>query len=176
MRTSRSRSRSYKGQLLSGDQIVVYNGADETANVIYQGANGGNMAGFAVNSQNPENIITLRIRSNAAGSCDDGAALTPLKWDVGCGFVGISEGEGSGFNVYPNPTRDLITVGLGSDVSGDVLIRVMDISGRVVMEHPYVAKGGGNQTLDLKGLQSGQYLVQLNTTEWVRTQRVELTR
>ena len=165
-----------QGQLLSGDQIVVYNGADETANVIYQGANGGNMAGFAVNSQNPENIITLRIRSNAAGSCDDGAALTPLKWDVGCGFVGISEGEGSGFNVYPNPTRDLITVGLGSDVSGDVLIRVMDISGRVVMEHPYVAKGGGNQTLDLKGLQSGQYLVQLNTSEWVRTQRVELTR
>jgi hypothetical protein len=66
-----------------------------------------NMAGFAVNSQNPENIITLRIRSNAAGSCDDGAALDPF--EVGRGLWFRWHQRRRGFRVqrvsqpYPRP-------------------------------------------------------------------------
>ncbi|MFN3876103.1 MAG: hypothetical protein ACK4L7_09365, partial [Flavobacteriales bacterium] len=36
-----------QGQMLAGDRIVVYNGFDDNATVIYQGNNGGNLAGFA---------------------------------------------------------------------------------------------------------------------------------
>lgn len=165
-----------QGQMLTGDRIVVYNGFDETATVIYQGANGGNLAGFAVNSQNPNNVITLRIQSNNAGSCADGAATVPLRWAVGCGAVGIDEASSEGFSVYPNPTRDLLTIALGGNVSGDVLVRVLDMSGRVVLESPYVVKGGGSNTISLAGLQTGQYMIQLNTDNWVKTQRVQVAR
>jgi hypothetical protein len=165
-----------QGQMLTGDRIVVYNGFDETATVIYQGANGGNLAGFAVNSQNPNNVITLRIQSNNAGSCADGAATVPLRWAVGCGAVGIDEASSEGFSVYPNPTRDLLTIAMGGNVSGDVLVRVLDMSGRVVLESPYVVKGGGSNTISLAGLQTGQYMIQLNTDNWVKTQRVQVAR
>ena len=165
-----------QGQMLTGDRIVVYNGFDETATVIYQGANGGNLAGFAVNSQNPNNVITLRIQSNDAGSCADGSATVPLRWAVGCGAVGVDEASSESFSVYPNPTRDLLTIALGGNVSGDVLVRVLDMSGRVVLESPYVVKGGGSNTISLAGLQTGQYMIQLNTDNWVKTQRVQVAR
>jgi hypothetical protein len=165
-----------QGQMLTGDRIVVYNGYDETATVIYQGANGGNLAGFAVNSQNPNNVITLRIQSNDAGSCADGAATVPPRWAVGCGAVGVDEASSESFSVYPNPTNDLLTIALGGNVSGDVLVRVLDMSGRVVLETPYVVKGGGSNTISMAGLQNGQYMIQLNTDNWVKTQRVQVAR
>jgi hypothetical protein len=95
---------------------------------------------------------------------------------VGCGAVGIDEASSEGFSVYPNPTRDLLTIALGGNVSGDVLVRVLDMSGRVVLESPYVVKGGGSNTISLAGLQTGQYMIQLNTDNWVKTQRVQVAR
>ena len=83
--------RFLQGQMPAGDRVVLYNGYDETAAVIYQGNNGGNLAGFAVNSQNADNAITLRIQSNGSGSCGDGQVPLPLLWDVACGAVGIDE-------------------------------------------------------------------------------------
>jgi hypothetical protein len=165
-----------QGVMLAGDRITVYNGADETAAVIYDGNFGGNLSGFSVNSQNADNLLTLRIRSNGSGSCEDGAAFLPLRWDVGCGFVGLAENDGSGVTIHPNPTRDRIIIGLGGEVSGEVRVRVMDLSGRVVLEEPYTVRGGGTHAIDLGGLTSGQFLVQLSTEQWVRTERVVLAR
>jgi hypothetical protein len=165
-----------QGVLLGGDLITVYNGEDESAAIIYEGNFGGSMAGFTVNSQNTENTVTLRIRSNGGGSCSDGAAFLPLRWDVGCGFVGVNENASNTFTLFPNPTRDRITIGLGEEVFGDVRVRVMDLSGRVVLEEPYTVRGGGMHTTDLSKLSSGQYLVQLATENWISTQRIELAR
>lgn len=165
-----------QGVLLTGDLITVYNGEDEFAAIIYEGNFGGNLAGFSVNSQNIDNTVTMRIRSNGAGSCSDGTAFVPLRWDVGCGFVGVDENGPANFTIHPNPTRDRIVFGLGQEVNGAVRLRVMDLSGRVVLEEPYTVRGGGMHTIDLGSLTSGQYLVQLSTEDWVRTQRVELTR
>ena len=165
-----------EGVMLPGDQVTVYNGDDENDPVIYNGNFGGNMTGFSVNSQNPENTITLRVRSNTSGSCADGAAFIPLRWDAGCGFVGVNEHGANTFTLYPNPTRDRITIGLGEEVFGTVRVRVMDLSGRVVLEEPYTVRGGGMHTTDLSKLSSGQYLVQLATENWISTQRIELAR
>lgn len=165
-----------QGVLLNGDRITVYSGEDDSAPLLYDGNFGGNLSGFTVNSQTAENTITLRIRSNGSGSCVDGTAFQPLRWDVGCGFVGVEESESNAFTLYPNPTRDRITIGLGEDVYGDVRVRVLDLSGRIVLEEPYTVQGGGMHTTDLSKLSSGQYLVQLATEKWVSTQRVELAR
>lgn len=165
-----------QGQLLSNDRIVLYNGYDETATIIYQGSNGGNLTGFEVNSQNPDNAITLRIQSNDAGSCDDGQATTEMNWVVGCGAVGMDELSSDGFSVYPNPTQGSLFVELGSKVLGNVRLRVMDMSGRIVLDDPFTVQAGGRRTVDMQGLQSGQYMVQLTTNNWVKTQRVQVAR
>lgn len=165
-----------QGQMLSGDRIVLYNGRNESSNVLYQGNNGGNLAGFALNSQNAERIITLRIQSNGAGSCDDGQVLNELRWSVQCGAVGLTELAADGFAVYPNPTSDILQIELGAKVSGSVQCRVLDMSGRVVIERSLQMNGGTRNVLDMGDLQSGQYLVQLTTANWVRTERVQVAR
>lgn len=165
-----------QGQLLSNDRITLYNGFDETAALIYQGSNGGNLTGFEVNSQNPDNAITLHIESNDVGSCETGEATVEMNWIVGCGAVGMDEFAADGFSVFPNPTQGNLFVELGSKVHGNVRLRVMDMSGRIVLDDPFMVQAGGRRTIDLRGLQSGQYMVQLTTENWVKTQRVQLTR
>lgn len=166
-----------QGQLLTGDRIVIYNGPDENSSVIYQGTNGGNLTGFAVNSQNPENIITLRIQSNATGSCEDGTATSELRWYVGCGAVGMEEEVmADGFAVFPNPTEGTLFINVGSAVTGNVKVRVLDLSGRTVIEQPFTAVAGNINSIEMAGLQSGQYMVQLTTSQWTKTQRVQVAR
>ncbi len=165
-----------EGQMLPGDFIVVYNGYDENAAVIYQGNNQGNLSGFAVNSQNANNVLTLRINSNATGSCDDGQATTPLRWYVACGAVGVDDMVEGDFSMFPNPTNGLLYINLGNEDHGKLQLRLLDMSGRAVIEQQIVARAGELNTIDMEGLMSGQYMVQLIAEQWVRTQRVQLVR
>jgi hypothetical protein len=164
-----------QGQMLAGDRIVVYNGRDENAPVIFQGNNGGNLSGFAANSQNVNNAITLRIQSNSTGSCQDGGVTTELRWDVACGAVGIDELGDGAFAVYPNPTAGLLYIQTSKETTDNVALRIFDISGQVVLQQQLAGQNGLN-TVDMQGLISGHYLVQLATAGWVKTQRVELVR
>jgi len=163
-----------QGQMPAGDRIVIYNGVDETAGVIYQGNNGGNLAGFAVNSQNPTNAITLRIQSNASGSCGDGQVTLPLRWTVGCGAVGVTELATAGFALFPNPTAGLLNITISPDALGAARVRVLDMSGRIVIDSPLMLRSGALHTIDMRGLQSGQYVVQLSTDNWTKVQRVQV--
>lgn len=164
------------GQMLTGDRIVVYNGRNRDATVIYQGSNGGNLSGFAVNSRNTEHIITLRIQSNATGSCDDGQATVPLRWTVGCGAVGIDDVSPTGFSVFPNPTEGVLYISVGSEVTGNARVRVLDMSGRQVFDEPMNLRASNTSSIDMRGLQTGQYLIQLVTSQWTKVQRVQVAR
>jgi hypothetical protein len=161
--------------MLAGDFIVIYNGFNENAAVLYQGNNNGNFTGFAVNSQNPNNAITLRIRSNASGSCETGEATIPLRWFVACGAVGIDEAGMSGFRVFPNPTNGTLFVDMGAENLQGALLRMFDMSGRVVLE-----QGMDNRSalasVDVSGLASGQYMVQLVLVDRVLNTRVQVGR
>lgn len=165
-----------QGNMVTGDRIVIYNGPNENSNVIYQGTNGGNLAGFAVNSQNPQNIITLRIQSNAAGSCADGQAQNELRWFVGCGAVGMEELGVNGFSAFPNPTEGTLFINVGNTSLRSAMVRVLDMSGRAVIQERINIAAGTASEVDMKGLQTGQYMVQLVTSEWTRTQRVQVVR
>lgn len=164
------------GQMISGDRITLYNGADETAAVIYTGINGGNLTGFAVPSGNSENTLTLRIESNDAGSCEDGVVTTPLSWTVACGGVGINEAVANTFSLYPNPTNGLLNIAFTQAITGGAQVRVLDMSGRMVLDQPLTMVGSERNTIDLRGLQHGNYMVQITTTDWVSTQRVQVAR
>ena len=166
-----------QGQLLAGDLITIYNGLNGSANTIFQGNNNGSsFAGFEVNSQNVDYALTLRIRSNDTGSCEDSGVAVPLQWAIGCGAIGMDEFTNGSFSVYPNPTEGLLQIELGNKVEGKVQLRITDMSGRIVMEEQLRMNGGTRNAVDMTELQSGQYLVQLTTPDWVKTERVHVAR
>ena len=165
-----------QGQMLANDRIVLYNGYDENALVLYQGNNGGNLTGFALNSQNIDRVMTLRVQSDGSGSCADEQASPELRWFVSCGAVGIDETDGNDFGLYPNPTDDLLYIDLQGLPAGSVQLRVLDVSGRVVIEAAAGLQGGALNTLDVGQLQAGNYLVQLVTESWVKTRQVQVLR
>jgi len=136
------------------------------------------MAGLNVNTTatNMGNYITLRIRSNASGSCSTGETTEQLRWAIGCGVVGLSELALGSFSIYPNPTEGLLQIELSGKVEGKVQLRITDMSGRLVQEQLLRISGGNRSTMDMSGLQSGQYMVQLTTANWVRTERVQVVR
>lgn len=169
----------YGGVLLSGDQITIYDGPNATGQVLFQGNNNGNtMAGLNVSSSaaNTGHYLTFRVRSNANGSCSSGETTEQLRWAIGCGAVGLSELEEGSFSIFPNPTQGLLQIEMGNRVEGNVELRVMDMSGRLLLSERLLLNGGTRSSVDLSGLQNGQYLVQLITERWVRTESVQMVR
>jgi hypothetical protein len=47
-----------QGQLLVNDKIILYNGLNDFSAVLFNGNNGGDLAGFAMNSSNADNALT----------------------------------------------------------------------------------------------------------------------
>lgn len=82
-------------------------------------------------------------------------------------FLSVSELETEDLIVYPNPATDRIYIQNLS--TGNLLISMMDLSGRIVLEE-YTDKG----YLDVSSLQSGMYLLSNNSISG-RTIRIVLT-
>ncbi len=162
-----------EGQMMPSDDIVVYNGLHGNPGqaVMYQGNNGGNLTGITINSANLLNAITLRIRSNDEWSCEDGFVTTPLRWDVGCGYVGMDEFGLSDFALHPNPTAGNITIGNAQQGSS---ARILDISGREVLSLQRI--GAASTTIDLSMLQDGQYFMQVISDRGIGTRSFQLIR
>jgi hypothetical protein len=89
--------------------------------------------------------------------------------------VGIKEQEALGFEVYPNPVKDVLrfrvvgtshSTGSGQETSLRVTVRVLDAVGRPSIHHPPVADGTqDDRTSDLGGLPSGIYFLELTDIE-----------
>jgi hypothetical protein len=163
------------GQMLSGDQVVLYDGADETAPVLYQGNYGGDLSGLMMSSTNPTNTMTMRILTNGTGSCADGGVGLPMTWSVMCGSVGIDELEGrDAVNVYPVPTNGLLQVHISDATWTDVRVRVMDLSGRVVAQPTELLQGGTTTAIDLGSLGSGLYLMRMESNDRTQELRIQV--
>lgn len=75
--------------------------------------------------------------------------------------VSVDElGSASFFSLHPNPTNGVLRLQFNESVSGPVLLRIMDTSGRTVLERN---ASSGNETLDLSALSMGMYLYSATT-------------
>lgn len=153
------------GQLLANDHVQIFDGPNQNSPMIYNGNNGGIMAPLAFNSTNPENIITLRIASDALYACADGYTDGTFRWDVLCGWAGVQERQPTSFTMYPNPTTGQVALVLPATVKGTVDLRVLDVSGRTVHQERFTAGGHAPAQIDLQQLQSGNYTVLLTTED-----------
>ena len=164
------------GHLLADDYVEIFDGSSAQAPLLWQGNQGGDMAGFAINSTNADNTLTMRVVSNGSGSCATGQTDLPLHWVIQCGAVGIGELADGDFSMYPNPASSELYLRLPSGNQGSADLRILDVSGRIVDHEVFNAVGGSTNTFDLHGLQSGNYTVVVTTPQWVKAQRLQIIR
>jgi len=64
------------------------------------------------------------------------------------------------FNIYPNPTNDHATVAFTTDTEDVYLIRLIDVTGRIIQASNYTSIIGENQyQLNLSTVDKGVYTV-----------------
>ncbi len=72
--------------------------------------------------------------------------------------------DNSSINVFPNPTRNLLTVNFSTETLSDVNLSIMDMTGKLVHEVITVnTKDNHTKTLDVSRLEQGYYLIVMQT-------------
>jgi hypothetical protein len=80
--------------------------------------------------------------------------------------------------VYPNPVVDRLNISIVNCASGEMKLKLYDISGRVILEKTYpIETGSGEITLDLSGLglKSGIYISKIDAPGITKTFKVVFT-
>lgn len=75
------------------------------------------------------------------------------------------------YMLYPNPTTDQYTIRFATPLEEDVLIEMLDLSGRVVLQQ--ACSTGTSQTALLPDVESGTYIIRLSGTDNSSSKRVQ---
>lgn len=87
-------------------------------------------------------------------------------------FVGIDELSADMVNVYPNPTKGTINIAVHSGLSGTFNAKVLDLSGRVIMNN--TIESNSVLTMDLSNKSNGTYILELSNDNTRLTKRIVL--
>jgi|GEM_PF-1825701 len=95
----------------------------------------------------------------------DGASETFTPISILC----YTDGSGNNMMVYPNPTDDQFTVKLHLlDACHDCSIEITDMNGkRLILQNVNIDKGENSYTFDRAGMNSGQYIIQLKSGDFM---------
>ncbi len=110
-------------------------------------------AHFGIGSANAIEKIVIRWPSGMVDTIMNPSPNQKLMIVEGS-TLSASDFADSNFTVYPNPTDDLLTVQMNNNTAGLKSMQVYDLNGRLVL-NPVVS----NNTLSIKGLASGTYLL-----------------
>lgn len=76
--------------------------------------------------------------------------------------AGLPSLEQAQINVFPNPTAELFVIQVGGLVEEAILVRLIDLQGKVVKEHT-IQPGSTLGYLDISSIYSGSYLMEFST-------------
>jgi len=77
--------------------------------------------------------------------------------------------------VFPNPVRGEISVLPGKSLEGEAILRISDISGRLVLEKRYSEWPlGTQQNISLNSIPGGIYILQLSAKEGIWTEKIQV--
>ncbi len=165
-----------QGELLPNDNLLLYNGPDTTAQLVFAGNLGGQVGGLVLTSNNPGNALTLLVASDASGSCATGEASPALHWTVGCGLVGIQDQEENGPLVYPDPASTELHVRWPTSQGAIVLMEIFDMIGRSLLVDRSDTNWADGRTIDITRLEAGNYMIRIATAAASRTEHILIVR
>ncbi|MEZ4799907.1 MAG: GEVED domain-containing protein [Flavobacteriales bacterium] len=122
---------------------------------------------YGVGSFDEASFYYLRIAGGAGMVENGGNDATPNNFVVG-------EGSGASAAIYPNPSNgEMVNLNLAGINSDNVMVRIMDASGRLVWSNRYVVDGSLNTIVSFdRPLASGLYIVEMNFDGQVLTERM----
>lgn len=158
------------------DQLRIYDGPDETSLLLYvNGPGPGDVDLTGLQFVASSGDLYMEMTSNATNCCaTDGfrGAGWEWAWSMNTGSVGIHEEPAGIFTMFPNPAVGEVHLSMPGTANGAAEVRVMDVIGRVVYRNNITAAGADLGTLDLHGLQSGNYSVILTTGNAVMSRKL----
>ncbi|WP_159688573.1 reprolysin-like metallopeptidase [Flavobacterium sp. 9R] len=114
------------------------------------------LSGF--NSQEPAGTWTLRVRDayvNDSGTISSASVtICTQKATLGTEQLGIAD-----FKLFPNPSDGNFKIEFSSVTSSPVVVSVVDVLGRKVFQKQYENASNFSETLDLKKIMAGVYVV-----------------
>lgn len=145
------------------DYMNVYNGVGTNASKLF--ANGKELNGNTIPgpfvSTDETGAITLRFIS------DGGLELKGWVAKINCASLGLNDINNLEFNIYPNPTVDLVNVATKENI---VSYQLYDFAGKLLTEKSKVDKK--EVKINLESYPKGIYLLNIKTDKRTYTQKV----
>lgn len=112
----------------------------------------------AFNGENPQGDWTFRIRDAFLGDLGtlNSASMTICTQTF---TLGTADFEINDFVMYPNPNKGIFNIQFSSQSTDEVKVLVHDLLGRKLFEKQYQNNGNFNESIQLKSIQAGLYLL-----------------
>jgi Secretion system C-terminal sorting domain len=78
--------------------------------------------------------------------------------------------------IYPNPTQNFVTLDFDLEKSTDVMIRIVNINGQIVLDKQYGVTKKERTELNVSHLPSGSYMMQILTADGVKTKQFTIAK
>jgi len=103
---------------------------------------------------------------------ENGTYYAEIEYPTGCttatrtrvfALTGIENSpEAVKTTLFPNPASTQVKLRIGSDITGEATLSILDVLGRELQRKAITAQEGAVEALDLRGLPSGNYLLQVH--------------
>ena len=156
--------------VLSTNPVTIqFNATTNASSVAWTFSNGGSATGTSTVQSFGTNgpAFAVATVNNGCGAVSDTLNFT----------VGMGENALATLRVFPNPTTGLVRVEFPMQSSGTAMLRVLSITGaQLSATNAQFAAGTASVDLDLRGLASGLYLLEVQTEEATGVQRLVIER
>jgi hypothetical protein len=141
---------------LSSDQLLCFDGFDESAPLLYDSqVDGDDPSGLTITA--PSGVIYMTLTSDIFGSCEGGTEdLDPIDFDVYLGTLGADEFEKSIFEFFPNPVTDKLNLRSENQIEKLVIYNMIGQRVKTIKSINSL-----NTEIPMSDLQSGAYLLQV---------------
>lgn len=164
------------------DHLGIYDGPEDMSVPIYANPvtpDLQDLAGLALVGNSGH--LYMKMSSNATNCCaTSGLVATgwePWMWMVyHPGGMGTTEPQAGGFRLYPNPAVGKVYVEWPRYMVGDVQVRLVDASGRIVLRDSFAAASADRGDLSLEGIRDGLYTVVMSGPEGLVARRLLVAR
>jgi hypothetical protein len=105
------------------------------------------------------------------GICPEDTATVLVSVSNLCNFIGIDENDLTNIKLFPNPTKDKLTISVDGETEPLTLI-VEDLNGRVIDNYLNLISGKGSYEIDLTNYYTGIYIIRLENSKTKQSHRI----
>ena len=114
------------------------------------------------------------VDDGSCGGFTDGGSTEELDWFdyTNVHLTSVDDDNISGFNIYPNPSSDMVNMSLMLSADEKMTVNISDLQGRLINTYRYnLNRGMNNISIEISNLETGSYLMSVSSDKLVFTER-----